>query len=310
MLKLGIRYTIFNDYPRRNLDIRRSIRVLSKRKKRHQETKKLYIALLAVCISIVSISVVTYAWYIYHTNARTTRVQMVAGTSISLLIANQEDGDYSSSTVLEEFQGKLNPVSTNRIGGGFQKVLGFTNGSEMQTNVVANLFGEGEEYRDYYQTTIYLKTDESALDLAIGDIGFDDVKGEQPVSTAIRVGFVNPATKEEFIYEINQDENPNQEYNTQQGEQGHVLDSDNKGGSTTVFTPLNQENYCEYDNQTGIVTTQEQTKVLMRVNATPQPLKLYIWLEGCDEDCTNSLSRGILKNLAISFCGISVNERG
>ncbi len=257
---------------------------------------------------MVSISAATYAWYIYHTNARTTRVQMAAGTSISLLIANQEDGDYSSSTVLEEFQGKLNPVSTNRIQGGFQKVLGFTNGSETQTNLVANLFGDSE-YQDYYQTTIYLKTDEGTLDLAIGDIGFDDVKVEQPISTAIRVGFINPETKEEFIYEINRGDNPNQEYNTDQGVQGHVLDSSKKGGSTIAFTPLNQENYCTYDNQTGIVTTQEQTTVLMQVDGTPQPLELYIWLEGCDEDCTNSLSRGTLKNLAISFCGIPVDGR-
>ena len=264
--------------------------------------------MLAVCISVVSISAATYAWYIYHTNARTTRVQMAAGTSISLLIANEIDGDYSSSTVLEEFKGKLNPVSTNCIQGGFQKVLGFTNGTETQTNIVANLFGESE-YQDYYKTTIYLRTDEEALDLAIGEIGFDDVKIEQPISTAIRVGFVNPATREEFIYEINQEDNPNQEYNTAQGEEGHVLDSANPGGATIAFTPLNQDNYCEYDNQTGVVTPQEETTVLMQVNDTPQPLELYIWLEGCDVDCTNSLSRGTLKNLAISFCGIPVDGR-
>ena len=39
------------------------------------------------------------------------------------------------------FTGRLNPVSTNRISGGFQKVIGFTNGTENQSNLVASLFG-------------------------------------------------------------------------------------------------------------------------------------------------------------------------
>ena len=36
-----------------------------------------------------------------------------------------------------------------------------------------------------------------------------------------------------------------------------------------------------------------------------EQIDLYIWLEGCDEDCTGNLSSQTLKNLAVSFAGIS-----
>ena len=34
-------------------------------------------------------------------------------------------------------------------------------------------------------------------------------------------------------------------------------------------------------------------------------LEIYIWLEGCDKDCTNNLCSKTLKNLALSFAGFA-----
>ena len=33
-------------------------------------------------------------------------------------------------------------------------------------------------------------------------------------------------------------------------------------------------------------------------------IDLYIWLEGCDEDCTANLANQTLRNLAVSFAGV------
>ena len=33
-------------------------------------------------------------------------------------------------------------------------------------------------------------------------------------------------------------------------------------------------------------------------------IEIYIWLEGCDEDCTVNLCGETLKKLAVSFAGI------
>ena len=263
---------------------------------------KLFTSVLAVIIAVVSIGATTFAWYIYNTNARSTELKLAAGTSISLSISNKIDGDYASNTVLEDFEGRLNPVSTNKMQNGFQKVLGFTNGTATQSDLVANLFGEGE-FSDYYKTSLFFKSESGTLNLAISDIKYEDKDADAPISTAIRVGFVVPSTNEEFIFSINEEKNPHSEYNTQKGEIGHVLDSTKTDGSTVAFESYTRSAYCEYDSSTGEVVVNENTLRIMPVGQEPALLEVYLWLEGCDEDCTTSLSESVLKNIAVSFCG-------
>ena len=76
-------------------------------------------AVIALSIALLAVMAATFAWYIYNTGAHTTNVHMAAGASASLQISSTYDGDYSSSTVLDAFVGTLNPVSTNKITGGF-----------------------------------------------------------------------------------------------------------------------------------------------------------------------------------------------
>ena len=111
-------------------------------------------------LTLGAVVVSTYAWYVYNTGRHTTKVRMAAGAGINLQISNAYDGVYGSAAVLDSFSGQLNPVSTNRISGGFQKVLGFTNGTENQSNLVANLFGRGD-YSDYYKTSLFLRSMEN-----------------------------------------------------------------------------------------------------------------------------------------------------
>lgn len=144
----------------------------------------------------------------------------------------------------------------------------------------------------------------------MANIGFEDADKEKPISTAIRMAFVvhepgfgaaavNP---EGAIFEINQAKNEgNQEYNTEKGESGHVLDSSKTDGSTVKFTPYSPENYCSYNSTTGIVTTNSDSLKLGPVGPTPVEVEVYIWLEGCDPDCTVSLSGAVLKNIALQF---------
>ena len=264
--------------------------------------RQFYIALLAVVISIVSMAVATFAWYIYNTNATTTKVQLAAGSSVSLSISNKIDGTYASTTVLDAFSGKLNPVSTNKIANGFQKVSGYTNGTPTQPTIVANLFGPGE-YSDYYKTSVFFKTDGDDLDLSINDIVYNDKKATKPISTAIRVGIVVVDTGKEFIFSINDASNPKAEYNTQNGVSGHVLDSTKTDGTTVKFVPYNNDNYSLYDSSTGDVDMKPNTIKFTEVGKVPIQIDIYVWLEGCDEDCAQNLSSSVLQNLAISFTG-------
>ena len=140
-------------------------------------------------ITLVAVVSATYAWYIYNTSRHTTNVHMAAGAGASLQISNSYDGTYGSAAVLDSFAGRLTPVSTNRVSGGFQKVEKFTEGSDNQPDLVASIFGSGER-TDYYHTSLYLRTTGSATDIYLADIGFEDSSASSPISSAIRVGLV------------------------------------------------------------------------------------------------------------------------
>ena len=75
------------------------------------------------------------------------------------------------------------------------------------------------------------------------------------------------------------------------------------------FAPLNSTDYCEYNEEEGVVT-KPGTKlatlpaVLDGANhSTPVQVDVYVWLEGCDEDCTNNLCGTSLASLALHFAG-------
>ena len=167
-------------------------------------------------------------------------------------------------------------------------------------------------------TTAFLRSNGKSTDIYLSDIGFEDSDENNPISSAIRAGFVihqaglDQPTENEYIFEISDKKNPQAEYNTATGEEGYVLDSTKTDGTTVPFQPYNEEAYCIYDKDTGEVTKKEGSLKLCTVTGTsdgkpgtPVQIDLYIWLEGCDEDCTGNLSSQTLKNLAVSFAGIS-----
>lgn len=273
-------------------------------------------AVIALAVALLAVLTATFAWYIYNTGAHTTKVHMAAGASASLQISSEYDGKYSSAAVLDAFVGTLNPVSTNRIMGGFQKVYGFTNGSENQTNLVASLFGPGES-SDYYKTSLFIRSNGDTMNVYLSDIGYEDSDSENPISTAIRVGFVihrpgnGQEVENEYIFEINEERNPKGEYNTATGEDGYVLDAAREDGTTVQFSPYTKENFCQYDKESGEASKKNDSLALFSVTGdgnggfgTPVQVDVYIWLEGCDADCTQNLCAMTLRNLALSFTGL------
>jgi len=265
-------------------------------------------ALIALLIALVAAMGATFAWYIYNTGAHTTNVRMAAGASVSLEISNDYDGPYASTTVLDSFVGMLDPVSTDKILNGFQKVTEFVDGAQGQPRRIASIFGSAEA-TDYYMTTLYLRTSGAETGVYLSDIGYEDSDELNPISTAIRIGFVvhdpgrNGAARSEYIFSISDEKNPEKEYNTATGEEGYVLDSTRTDGTTLPFTPYNSDNFCLYDTETGITTLQEDSLQLLTLPGGGESVQvdIYIWLEGCDEDCTKNLCSTTLRNVSLAF---------
>lgn len=277
-------------------------------------------ALLALLITFLAVASATYAWYIYNTSQHTTNVRMAAGAGVNLQISNAYNGMYGSSAVLESFSGQLVPVSTNKISAGFQKVTEFASGYQTKTGLAASIFGNGEQ-NDYYHTSLFLRTTGGTLDIYLSDIGFEDSDEASPISSAIRLGLVvhkvgeHQAPDNEYIFSISDKKNPEAEYNTATGQEGYVLDASRKDGTTVPFTPYTSDEYCIYNKETGAVKRKDDSLRLCTISGADDgsvgesvEIELYIWLEGCDEDCTSNLCRQTLRNLAVSFAGVKTDQ--
>ena len=96
--------------------------------------------LVTLIVTVLAAVMVTYAWYIYNANRHITDVKMAAGTGATFLISDEYNGEYKSNAGLS-FQGFLNPVSTDSIENGFQKVTSFTGGTT-QDSLLATFFGQ------------------------------------------------------------------------------------------------------------------------------------------------------------------------
>ena len=284
---------------------------LSKRLK-----QRLVLAVFVFFISLFSLVTVTFAWYVYQTGARTSDIHMAVGTGSRLLISNQYDGEYGYTALMDKFTGTLAPVSTNRITGGFQKVYGFVDGKENQPKRLASIFGNSDK-NDYYKTSLFLRVKGEKQKIYISDISFEDSDPDNPISTAIRMGFVihepgkDSAVASEYIFAINLKDNPKAEYNTQTGKEGYVLDCTKNDGTTVPMKELySSNNFCNYDKLTGATTLKTNSLPLLTLNGgndgsagVPVQVDVYIWLEGCDKDCTINLASTMLKNITLSFAG-------
>ncbi|MDD6404278.1 MAG: hypothetical protein PUG00_00560 [Clostridiales bacterium] len=278
--------------------------------------RRLTISILVVIITLCAVASATYAWYIYNTSRHTTDVRMAAGAGANLQISNSYSGEYGSAAVLESFKGQLEPVSTNKVTAGFQKATSFIVGQGGPADLLAAGFDDSEA-RDYYHTSMYLRTNGDDTDIYLADIGFEDSDEKVPISSAIRVGLVvhepgqNMPVSSEYIFAISDKKNPEARYNTATGKEGYVLDGVKKDGTTVPFSPYTSDAYCIYDKNTGVVTLKKTSEKLCTITGdghgkpgTPVQIEVYIWLEGCDEDCTVNLCGETLKKLAVSFAGI------
>ena len=280
--------------------------------------KKFHRMLITLLVAAIAAGAVTYAWYIYNANRHITDVKMAAGTGVTFLIGNEYDGEYKTTAGLS-FQGLLDPVSTDNVLNGFQKVTGFAGGT-MQSSLFASLFGPAT-HSDYYKTSLYLATNSLATDVYLSGIDYSEQDPSNPISAALRVGLVahapgrDGAVTGQYIFELSSARNPGRRYNTLDGqgddEGDRVLDSTRTDGKTVVLKPLTSANYCEYDESTGKVTLTDSSTMICSLPAaakgaprsTPVRVDVYVWLEGCDPDCTNNLAATSLQSLALRFAG-------
>lgn len=274
-------------------------------------TGKVLSALIGVLIVLAAITVSTFAWYFYNINGHTTKVRMAAGSGTSIQISNSYAGPYSTAVSLSDFNDYLDPVSTDRIQNGFQKVTGF----EDQGGTIWARYFSTADHVDYCVRTLYLKANASGdVDVYVSDISGINRDDQNPLSSAIRVGFVvydGDTIQNEYIFAIDDIVNPQRQFNTYtdldyRNNPDIVLDSTKDDGSTVYFRPYSPENYVDYDVDLEQVNMKQDSKVIctLQGDGTPVRIDVYFWLEGCDPDCYGNLAGQSLDRMALGFAGV------
>lgn len=281
-----------------------------------QLKRRLALAALAVAAVLLSITTATFAWYIFNTSARTTEVKMSAGSSVSLQIASKKDYDekgetaFGSATQMEPMENGLVGVSTDKIANGFRAVTGFR--GEWQGDAyrsIARYFQNAADMKEYYKTTLLLRTTAQSLDVYLADIGSTDRVG-QYLSTAMRLGLV--VQGQEYIFELNKASNPDRigDNGSEKAEGYYVLDSTKNDGTVVPFTPLDDSALCNYDPATGAASRKENSVKICTLTgpggqySEPVSVDVYLWLEGCDEDCTVDLAGQTMELVSLIFAGL------
>ncbi len=279
--------------------------------------RKLLGAAIFMLLALVTATVTTFAWYIYHTSGRTIEVTMTAGSSVSLQISNEADGDYGTSTRLrvgnDDQPVMLSPVSTDYIDtsaqdGGFKSARGFVDGDATRDYKLASVFGRADT-ADFYHTQLFLKTSyDGDLPIYVSQIG-ESGTGEK-LAKALRVGLVVEGGGQ-FFFELDSEPSAAGRYNTEQGYTpgaaytGTVLDHTANDGSVVEIVTYDRDNMCSYDIETGKVTLKSGSVQICTVRGGSGPVKIdvYVWLEGCDPDCWSDIEGERFDNLSISFAG-------
>ena len=121
---------------------------------------------------------------------------------------------------------------------------------------------------------------------------------------------------QEFIFELNKASNPDRigDNGSEKAEGYYVLDSTKNDGTVVPFTPLDDSALCNYDPATGAASRKENSVKICTLTgpggqySEPVSVDVYLWLEGCDEDCTLNLATHTMRNIALSFSGLAVAD--
>lgn len=280
-----------------------------------QLRRRLALAALALIAVLLSVTTATFAWYIFNTSARTMEVKMSAGSSVALEIASKKDyervGDaaFGSATQMESFDSRLIAVSTDKIANGFQAVSGFRVERQAESyRSVARYFQGASEAVEYYKTTLLLRTSANSLDVYLANIGSEDYDNGY-LSTAMRLGLV--VQGQEFIFELNPAPNPEKVGDNASEEPTgyYALDSTKHDGTVVPLTPLGEDALCNYDPATGAAEKKDTSVKICTLTGggtsygEPVPVDVYLWMEGCDEDCTGDLSGQSMDLVSLIFAG-------
>ena len=277
--------------------------------------KTAFLAGMAALISLLLLTAATYAWFTSNQSVSTTRANARTGeANVQLLVSEQGGAAFIGSDtaaitqVNQANKDYLLPVSTADL-----NTFLFNSAT---VNGYASAFTPLQNEEHIYHGVVYIKavlTGENVnrrmavyLEKSTATGGELIQGGNGLLSHAARLGISIPG-QSPMIFSLSQQQNEadmqvrNTMLNGAPVEDGKVLTMAN-GAVTAVSDPsIPIESYVIDADRVGAALPERPLFVLD--NGTVYPVDVYFYLEGCDPDCSDSISMDSL-DLHLSFYGV------
>lgn len=262
---------------------------------------KNWVRIAAVLLVLILLPVSTYAWFTANRLVDTNRISTVSGTESLELQVSSDGINFSSESGIAQVNAtvstELLPVSTADL-----KTFVYNPSTE---NGNATRFYEVSDEAYYYHGRVYIRATANGMDLT-GRVGLyldqSQASGGVLASAssgqllnAARLGMVlGNGADTSLIFRLSDSQNQQgqRDLNTYlegvQLSEGQVIDG--SGGTfRAVQDPARVLSDFEVSTNGTTATLPDQPIAYLELN-TVYPLDVYFYLEGCDPDCTKSIS--------------------
>lgn len=280
--------------------------------------KQLAAAIAMVLVAAISLGTSTYAWFVNNTLVSAKTANVKASTADYLLIS--EDGNkYGTSMTLSDTEKVLTPVSTTdgtlkKATPDFYKVkVNDQNAwkADAANTTKANVFVRADPTEDYYHDTVYLKSSSAGRTVKAKLTVTPNTTDPSHAEEAMYIAFVPvtgdtaaPTYGEPIIYQLAGTNNAG----TTAGANTFVGDS-TTGNYTTkgiksitntdgTLTALDLDTLT-IKNRTGLVEGLEFATLATADKG--YQYEVYIWLEGTDPQCYNTIAQKADKNADVKI---------
>lgn len=278
--------------------------------------KKALLPIIAmVLVSVIALSGVTYAWFTMSDSATVSDLQVnvksADGIQISLDAANWKSSfnldDIKNANIASNQvpESEVRPVSSAGVAsaGRMAMYLGELN----EDNTLTISACEDGQNSDYIVFDLYFKMAHDDTPVTLDGSSFVEEVGTAAAVDSVnsaRVAFVDFGTADTATDAVN--------LQTLDTDTGVVIWEPAKEtgvtyrGLNATGTVATKNGVVEAETNSASVTTVNENEVTLNLDAGFNKVRIYIWMEGQDADCTNDASGGTF-NTTLKFVQPSEN---
>jgi len=280
--------------------------------------KTLFITVVSILVMVMLLTVATVAWFTSNRKVYTNTASGKSGTgSLKFLIGPDEgsmvettDGEVEIGQVnSEEFRENLLPVSTSDLETFWEctdyqedKAVAFSKVEDESNYYHGRIYIrlEGENFPDGAKFDLYRDTSENAGGVLAENSG----NGYLLNGSRLGLNFEDAEAPVIFTFEEN-GKGETKNHTVIDGEliaSGNVIGPDGKA----VNDPAVELSAYSFDSSDTAAELPEESVATVEINKTVQ-VDVYYYLEGCDEDCIDELSK-MESDIHLAFYAVAASE--